>query len=89
MQSKNKKAMTSAEREHVSKIKNLSCCVCGCSGPSDCHEIEQGQWFTSLPLCRVCHMHPVYGLHGQKVNWHARKLTELSALNVLIGQLVS
>lgn len=55
--------------------------VCGASGPSECHEIEQGQWFTSMPLCPSCHRHPFNGIHGQKRMWAVHKLDELSALN--------
>ena len=88
MWSKNKSAPTADERRHINRIKAMNCCICGCEGPSDCHEIEQGQWFTSLPLCKTCHQHPVYGLHGQKANWRANKLTELTALNLVVGELM-
>ena len=88
MRTKNAKAITRAESEHMAKIKAMACCICGCPGPSDAHHIEQGMHFTSLPLCRVCHMHPVYGFHGQRANWKARKLDELSALNAVVGILM-
>ena len=55
--------------------------VCGASGPSECHEIDQGQWFTSMPLCADCHRGSMNGIHGQKRMWAVRKLDELSALN--------
>lgn len=55
--------------------------VCGASGPSECHEIEQGQWFTSMPLCADCHRGSMNGIHGQKRMWAVHKLDELSALN--------
>lgn len=55
MYSKNKKAMTAAERRHVARIKEMNCVVCDQAGPSECHEIKQGQWFTSLPVCPDCH----------------------------------
>lgn len=55
--------------------------VCGASGPSECHEIEQGQWFTSMPLCADCHRGGFNGIHGQKRMWAIHKLDELSALN--------
>ena len=88
MRSKNKLAPTADERRHIMRIKSMACCVCGASGPSDCHEISQGLWFTSLPLCRSCHQHPIYGWHGQKAYWRAVKLDELGALNLVIGKLM-
>ncbi len=84
MQSKNKKAPTVAEREHITRIKEMDCVVCGASGPSECHEIEQGQWFTSMPLCADCHRGSLNGIHGQKRMWAVRKMDELSALNETI-----
>ena len=87
MQSKNKSAPTVAEREHIERIKMMACVVCGLPGPSECHELEQGQWFTSLPLCPDCHRGSHNGIHGQKRMWKTMKLNELSALNKVIGQL--
>ena len=88
MQSKNKPSMTAAERRHVAKIKQMDCVVCGASGPSECHEINQGQWFTSMPLCADCHRGGLNGLHGQKRIWSVKRLDELSALNVTIQRLM-
>jgi hypothetical protein len=81
MQSKNKKAPTALERKHIALIKEMDCVVCGASGPSECHEINQGQWFTSMPLCADCHRGSLNGIHGQKRMWAVHKLDELSALN--------
>lgn len=88
MQSRNKPAMKVDEREHVTRIKQMNCIVCGAAGPCDAHEIEQGQWFTSIPLCRSCHMDGFNGIHGQARIWKVLKKTELSALNDTIRQLV-
>ena len=88
MQSKNKPSMTAAERRHVAKIKQMDCVVCGASGPSECHEINQGQWFTSMPLCADCHRGGINGIHGQKRMWAVKRLDELSALNVTIQRLM-
>jgi hypothetical protein len=87
MQSKNKKTMTASERRHVDAIKALACSVCLASGPSDAHEIEQGKWFTSIPLCRDCHTGSHNGLHGQKAIWKVKKLTELGCLDATIESL--
>lgn len=76
------------ERRHIDRIKAMPCCVCEAAGPSDCHEIEQGAWFTSLPLCRSCHLDSRYGLHGQRASWKLRKLDEIGALNRVVGKLM-
>ncbi len=80
MISKNKKPPTVAEKAHIERIKNMACIVCGAAGPSDCHEIEQGLWFASIPLCRDCHMGPKNGIHGQKNMWRVMNLNEVKAL---------
>ncbi len=88
MWSKNKKAMTVAEREHVDRIKRMGCVVCDQAGPSDAHEIEQGQWFTAVPLCKDCHQGKHNGIHGEKRMWLVKRLTELGALNLTIQRLM-
>lgn len=81
MFSKNKPAMTTSEREHVGRIKEMPCAVCDTPGPSEAHEIEQGLWFLSVPLCADCHRGSVNGLHGQKAMWKVMRLNEHDALN--------
>lgn len=81
--------MTKAEREHVTRVKELPCAVCDKSGPSEAHEIEQGKWFLSVALCAECHRNPVLGIHGQKRAWVVRKMNENDALNVTLGRLHS
>ena len=80
MQSKNKKAPTAAERQHIERVKGMPCGVCTSPGPSEVHEIEQGLWFASIPLCPDCHRGPLLGLHGPRRAWTVRKLTELVVL---------
>jgi hypothetical protein len=89
VQSKNKKSPTVAESEHIERIKDMACGVCEVPSPSDAHEIEQGQWFTSIPLCRDCHMGSFNGIHGQARIWKVKKFTELSVLNDTIRRLFS
>ena len=67
----------------------MNCVVCDASGPSECHEIEQGQWFTSMPLCADCHRGSLNGIHGQKRMWAVHKLNELSALNKTLQAIFS
>ncbi len=86
MQSKNKPAQTKAEREHVAKLADLPCIVCG-GGPVEIHEPKQGLWFASMPLCAVCHRDPKYGIPGKGFNWKARKWDEWDAINATIALL--
>jgi hypothetical protein len=88
MQSKNKRAMTKAERTHVTLLKGMACGVCQAPAPSEAHEIEQGLWFTSVPLCSDCHRGARNGIHGQRTMWNVFKATELGVLNDTIGRLL-
>lgn len=88
MNSKNKRAPNLAESEHIRRIKEMGCAVCDTPGPSDCHEIKQGQWFTSIPLCKDCHTGSLLGIHGQRRNWLIRKMDEIDALAVTVERLV-
>lgn len=87
MQSKNKKAPSAEEQAHIEWIKSQECIVCGTPGPSDAHEVEQGAWFTSLPLCKSCHQGDHNGIHGRKHMWKVMGLDELGALNELVRKL--
>lgn len=89
MQSKNKPAMRSDEREHVDRIKQMDCAVCWKPGPSEAHEPEQGLWFLSIPLCEDCHRGHFNGIHGQRRIWSVRKLTELVALNETLRKVLA
>lgn len=81
--------MTKVEREYVSRIKEQPCVICDHPGPSEAHEIKQGQWFTSLPLCPDCHRGGFNGIHGQARIWNVKKLDELAVLNSTIERLIS
>lgn len=88
MQSKNKKAPSIAEKSHIIKVKELPCSVCDAPGPSECHEVKQGQWYTSIALCPDCHRGGHNGIHGQKRMWSLKRMDELDALSVTIGRLL-
>jgi hypothetical protein len=87
MQSKNKRAMTADERRHAEVLAQMPCALCEASGPSEVHEIKQGQFFTSIPLCPECHRGG-NGWHGTKALWRIRKMDELDALAMTIKRLV-
>jgi hypothetical protein len=88
VQSKNKRKPNAAEAAHIERVKLMPCCVCNAAGPSDAHELRQGDWFTCLPLCRDCHMGAHNGIHGRQAIWKVKKLDELGALNLTIQELV-
>ena len=88
MHSKNKSKPNNAEKMHIERIKSMPCIICQASAPSECHEINQGQWFTSMPLCADCHRGSVNGIHGQKRLWNVYKMDELAALNKTIRNLM-
>ena len=89
MNSKNKKPATQAEQQHIERVKSVPCAVCDASPPTECHEIKQGQWFTSVSLCHECHRGPILGLHGQKRAFAIRKMDELDALAVTIERVMN
>lgn len=89
MQSKNKPGPTKAEREHIERVKSVDCAVCDAPPPTECHEIKQGQWYTSCSLCESCHRGPILGLHGQKRAWLIRKMDELDALAITIQRVLA
>ena len=89
MRTKNAASLTAAEREHVARVKNLSCSVCDAPGPSDAHHIQQGQHWTVVALCKDCHQGSFAGWHGQRRAWAIRKMDELSALARTIQRLTA
>lgn len=88
MQSKNKPKPTAAERQHIARVAALPCSVCDAPGPSEVHEPNQGQWFTSIALCPDCHRGPTNGVHGQRRMWAIKKMDEWGALAVTIRRLM-
>ena len=80
--------LSSRERLHLARVKEMPCGVCGQSGPSDAHHIEQHQQYLCIPLCKDCHQGGLNGIHGQKRMWAIKKMDELAALNVTIERLI-
>jgi len=88
VQSKNKKRPTADEKNHIERVKELPCSVCDQPGPSEVHEISQGEWFTSVALCEDCHRGSYNGIHGFRRLWSVKKLDELGALGITIKRLM-
>lgn len=89
MQSKNAKAITTREHDHIARVKQLGCSVCDAPGPSDAHHITQGQNYTVVALCKDCHQGSFNGWHGQKRMWSVMKLDEVAALNITLKRLMA
>lgn len=87
MRTRNAKRITPAESDHMAKVKSQRCAVCDVSGPSDAHHIQQGQHYTTVALCRDCHMGSDNGWHGRKAMWRVMKLDELGALNITLSRI--
>lgn len=79
--------LSTNERRHLAIIKELPCGVCGASGPSDAHHIDQGLQYLCIPLCKDCHQGSFNGIHGQQRIWKVYKKTELTVLNDTIRKL--
>ena len=89
MKTKNAKAISRKESEHLAAVKQLCCSVCEEPGPCDAHHIKQGQHFTVVALCKSCHQGPMLGLHGNKGIWRIKKMDEIDALAVTYENLLS
>jgi len=76
--------LNAAQRQHLARIKELPCGVCGASGPSDAHHITQGLHYLCIPLCKDCHQGGFNGIHGQARIWSVLKKTEMSVLDETI-----
>lgn len=79
MNSPNKPGQTAEEAAYVAIVATLPCACCQSEGPREVHEFEQGQWFTSVPLCVDCHRGGG-GWHGTRSRWYLHKMTMLDAI---------
>jgi hypothetical protein len=79
--------LTSTERLHLARVKDMPCGVCGQAGPSDAHHVEQHMQYLCIPLCKDCHQGSHNGIHGRRSIWNVLKKNELSVLNETIRRL--
>jgi hypothetical protein len=80
---------TLKERNHLARIKEMGCGVCGAAGPSDAHHIVQHEQYLCIPLCKDCHQGSFNGIHGEKRIWNVYKVDELSVLNETLRVLLA
>ena len=85
MRSKNKPAQTADEKRYVSLLADHPCVICG-STPVEIHEFEQGDWYTSVPLCPRHHRDPVRGWHGNRLDWKLARMDAMKAINLTVGR---
>lgn len=83
----------SKEQHHMKLIKELPCCLCGASAPSDAHHILLGRIpgrkahdFCTIPLCKSCHQSEI-GIHGDQSMLKIMKENELNLLGETIKKL--
>jgi hypothetical protein len=76
------------EREHIARVKELNCSVCGAAAPSDAHHIRQDNPYTCIALCKDCHQGPHNGIHGRKAIWDVYRIDELTALTITFTRLL-
>lgn len=81
--------LTLKERNHLARIKEMGCGVCGAAGPSDAHHIVQHEQYLCIPLCKDCHQGSFNGIHGEKRIWNVYKVDELSVLNETLRVLLA
>ena len=79
--------LSSKERKHVARVKELPCSVCDASGPSDAHHFKQHRQYTCIALCKDCHQGSHNGIHGRKAIWNVMRMDEIDALNVTLERL--
>lgn len=81
MRSTNSRPLNRWEREHLARVKQQPCSVCGKAPPSEAHHPRQGDHFTTIALCHDCHA----GLLGPE--WKIRHMDEWDALNVTLANI--
>lgn len=87
MRTKNAASLRAGAREHLARVKALSCGVCGAPPPSEAHHLKQGLHFACIPLCESCHRDGFNGWHGQRRIWNVLKKDELIVLSETIERL--
>jgi len=79
MRSKNSKAITPREAEHLQLVKLAPCATCQKAG-GYAHHTKQGNHWTTIATCWDCHQGPM-GLHGDGTLQRIYKVDENDLLN--------
>lgn len=83
MRSKNSKAITPREAEHLRLVKLAPCATCRGAG-GYAHHTKQGNHWTTIATCYDCHQGP-QGWHGDGTMQRIYKVTENDALNTTLA----
>jgi len=81
--------------EHMRRVKQLPCVICGKPGPSDAHHVIHGRFsarkatdFQVIPLCEACHRYPHrHAIHTGKKAWAERNGPDWEYLPVVADML--
>jgi hypothetical protein len=65
MRTKNAYRITRDEAEHLQLVKLIACVLCDVPGPVEAHHVVQGDHFTAIGVCPICHRGPS-GIHGDQ-----------------------
>jgi hypothetical protein len=87
MRNKNAARITPDESAHMEWVKSQPCSVCDAGPPTAAHHIDQGNHYTTIPLCEDCHQGSLNGIHGQRVMWKVMRKNEQLCLNETIARL--
>lgn len=55
MRTKNARAITEAEAEHLALVKSVPCVFCNSPAPVEAHHPRQGCHFMTVAACKRCH----------------------------------
>ena len=85
MRSKNSARITDAESAHMAAVKSVGCVICDAPPPSLAHHVNQGDHYTTVACCELCHVGKG-GIHGDQSRWRLRyriggTVAELRAIN--------
>ena len=83
-----------AGREHMARVKQLPCIICGKPGPSDAHHVICGRYgarrasdFHVIPLCKEHHQWGPDAIHNNKAAWIAHYGPDYEYLPVVADML--
>jgi hypothetical protein len=79
--------LSTKERKHLARVKELPCSVCDAPPPSDAHHYKQHRQYLCIALCKDCHQGAFNGFHGQRRMWSIMKMDEQDALNITLERL--
>src|SRR5687768_11536084 len=65
MRTKNAVRINADEGEHLRLVKLADCVLCDAAAPNEAHHVVQGDHYTTVAVCPICHRGPS-GIHGDQ-----------------------